>query len=293
MKITYFFLIILLFPIYVSGQTVYIQGEILNEDDKTVIPYATIGVNRKDFGTVANEKGVFNYTFDLQDQTSKKDTFTISSIGYYSKKYSISELNNRITTIYLKPKITEMEEVVVRTNTEYKSVKLGKSNRVGLGGYDYSTAKEKSNVDKLGREIGAVINIDPEKIYKVEALNFYVLGSEFSKVLFRVCLYKMENGKIVGPSILTDDILIEANDKPGWKKIDLNNYKILLHHMKDIAVTLQWVKGVPLNKNSKYFCIKGASSPLKGSIYRNKSLSDWHYNNGHVCIYLDAKACKL
>jgi hypothetical protein len=51
-----------------QSQEIFIQGRIVNADDSTGVSYATIGIEQKTFGNVANSEGYFNYRFDPKGQ---------------------------------------------------------------------------------------------------------------------------------------------------------------------------------------------------------------------------------
>jgi hypothetical protein len=168
---------------------------------------------------------------------------------------------------------------------------LGKANHAGLGSYDFYWRSEDFD-DKLGRELGAIINLNPNKIYNIQNLNVYVLGGQFKKVLFRVCFYKVINGKIVSENILSKDVHWEIKStEKGWITLDLKSQNIILSDFEDVVVTLQWINSEPINKNSKYFPLKGSYSTAKNAVFREKSNSEWRINNGTPSIFLTARSC--
>ncbi|NJO92964.1 MAG: hypothetical protein HC831_31375 [Chloroflexia bacterium] len=163
-----------------------------------------------------------------------------------------------------------MDEVIVKSQSSCKDITLGKANHMGLGYVDYYSAKEKYN-DKLGREIGAIINLSPKSVYSIKEINVYVTTTQFKKVFFRICFYKVKNDVISEENILNQDIIWEITENNiGWNKLDLTKYNIILHDLNNVAVTLQWINSEPKNEQSKFFSIKGVKSINKNLISREK-----------------------
>lgn len=289
-KIVFWFILSCILPLFLSAQEIIIEGKIVNAEDSLPIPFATIGVEKKNFGTVANEDGFYKYKFCPSHELGAADSFVVSCVGFYPKKFGINNLK-RDSVIYLKPNITSMNEVLVRPVTSYKDVVLGKANHVGLGGLSFYTIHDKHFDDKLGREGGAIIKLNAHRIYSINNLNVYIGGTQFKKVLFRICMYKVSNGQIVSENILNHDVRWEIA-KIGWNKLDLDDYKIVLHDMEEIAVTLQWIKSEPIDERSKFFDIKSSfPSADKSTIFRDKSRSEWSLISANLCLFLTDKSC--
>lgn len=274
------------------SQEIVIEGKIINSEDSIPIAFATIGIENKNFGTVANEEGYFKYRFNANAELGATDSFVVGCVGYYPQKIGLNDFNKGFYTVQLVPNVTLMNEVIVKPSSSCKNVELGKANHTGLGYFDYYSAKEKHFDDKLGREQGVIINLNSQKIYSIKQLNAYIATTQFKKVLFRVCFYKVSEGKIISENILTQDIHWEIQgNNIGWNTLDLSSYNIILHDVDEIAVTLQWIKSEPINEKSKFFSIKASNSVNKNHIFRDKSNSDWKTNNGNMSIFITAKSC--
>ena len=64
----------------VFSQTIF-KGVVLDADTGLSLPYVNIGFIDKGLGTVSEENGVFNFSFDTA-RLSSLDTLKVSSIGY-------------------------------------------------------------------------------------------------------------------------------------------------------------------------------------------------------------------
>lgn len=275
-------------PYTCLAQELTIEGQILSITDSSSIPYATLGIDKKSYGTVANGEGIFRYSLSKE---LLNDTLIFSCVGYYPQQLCVKELPGSFRKVYLKPKVTLMNEVVVKPKSDCKTVELGKANHAGLGSCDFYWAREDFD-DNRGRELGAIINLNPNKIYNIQNLNVYVLGGQFKKVLFRVCFYKVINGKVGSENILSKDIHWEMkNPDKGWITLDLKGENIILSDLEDVVISLQWINSEAIDKNSKYFPIKASYSAAKNFAFRDKSNSEWEINNGNISIFLTALSC--
>lgn len=116
MKITFIF--ILLFCIsYLNdnlySQTVSIKSIIIDNNTSLPLAYVNIYVLGTNKGIYSNESGIF--TINIEE----KDSLIISHLGYKNLKISTKKIND---TIYLIPKIEELEEVILSDNKPIKKI---------------------------------------------------------------------------------------------------------------------------------------------------------------------------
>lgn len=106
-----FFILILSNIIYAQDYT------IINEENKQVIPFATIKYIGIEKGVYSNEKGVFNL------EQSISDSISISSIGYYRTKIAVLNIRD---SIFLTPKTELLNEVIITHEVQEKEIGLHK-----------------------------------------------------------------------------------------------------------------------------------------------------------------------
>lgn len=96
----------------ILGQaTDFIDGKLINSQDKSPIPFATIVVKNKAKGLISNFDGGFKIPYELK---KSGDTLVISSIGYTSKEIPMSQLQkNQINVINLSSKTEVLDGVVL------------------------------------------------------------------------------------------------------------------------------------------------------------------------------------
>jgi len=99
-----------------SAQTELLEAVIIDKETSAAIPYATIIYPDQQYGFSANGNGYFRIRVG-QSEKSKK--VRISSIGYEQYNTTLGQmLEQKIDTIKLKPKVTILEEILVKAETE-------------------------------------------------------------------------------------------------------------------------------------------------------------------------------
>jgi hypothetical protein len=111
-----FFLTLLLPGLCIKAQQGY-KGTIYDISSKETVPFATIKVNGRDDGVIANEDGRF---FIPAGMCQRTDSLTISCVGYLSRKLMVKMLRDS-SRIGLRPVIYDLKEISVtaKGNPEY------------------------------------------------------------------------------------------------------------------------------------------------------------------------------
>lgn len=102
---------LLCFTLFVKGQTFY--GQIVNEENKLPIPFATVYFIELNTGISCNEFGVFTYNYELPKEIKVK----FSAIGYQSKILNIKLPLNEALNIGLKEAHINLNEVTISSTT--------------------------------------------------------------------------------------------------------------------------------------------------------------------------------
>ena len=109
-----------------------LKSVIVNSETKETIPCVNIWIEDENSGTTSNENGVF----ELEVSGSK--TIIFSAIGFETKKI-LSDIVKDV--LELKPQITLLDEVVVRSKRQSKKVVIGKFNKSKIKHYFSSGSK--------------------------------------------------------------------------------------------------------------------------------------------------------
>ncbi len=90
-----------------------IQGKVIDGETGKPVAYASVGVQGKPVGTIANEGGEFEFHLPA---AYAQDSIHVSMLGYASFKQRIDQLTSPVA-VSLVPKPIVLSEIVVRPNT--------------------------------------------------------------------------------------------------------------------------------------------------------------------------------
>ncbi|MDO5972055.1 carboxypeptidase-like regulatory domain-containing protein [Flavivirga aquimarina] len=250
------------------AQNIIINGLIIDFETKEPIEFVNIGILNKNKGTVSNQNGEFNL------EVSKeyiKDSLTISHINYYPSKIPIVNAKNK--TVFLKPKMNELSEVIV-SNKKKKNRKIGVKSYnplLWLGGI----SEDNDIIENAQR-----INI-PEKIVRIKYVNIYLRrGFESDSSFVRINFYKNVDN-MPGERIVFENILQKKQIKPGWLQIDLTKKEIYVE--EDFFVGVEFI---PDFKNPLNVYIGAILTKGKGYSRRN-SQGKWNKLQGASTINVE------
>ena len=279
LKIIFSIVVIIFLAKSTICQVKIIEGKIQSESGP--IPYATIGVKGKNLGTVSDENGHFKFSLETTASSLETEEIIVSSLGYSEKLFKLKDIGTSSITIVLTKKGIPLKEIVIRTE-KLQEKKLGNSTRAILTGTTIFSQGEKVD-DALGREIGMILKTDGS--FKLKDFNLYITGNQFKNVKFRLQFYDLSTGK---PTLIPvqNDILFDASIRKGWLKVDLVPYNVFIEDMKEIGVTIQWVKSELLNEKSRYFVISSDAPLFSKGLYRPESEASWLFPKFNLSLYL-------
>lgn len=195
------YLLLILISVSLSAQ---IKGVVKDSLTGNPIPYVNIWVENKNIGTTSEENGSFSIYL-------KNDSVLFfSALGYETKRlFSIKEI------VFLKPKIFELNEVIIE-NPKFKE-------EIEVGNYETS-----------GFRIG-IGNINSAVFFKPDSI---MLAHPFVKEIKFLTKSDIENAKIrikilsvntdysPGESLLDDEIIIMVKKGKHKNIANIRNYKI-------------------------------------------------------------------
>lgn len=265
------------------AQSIAIEGKVIDTKTHQPVPFATLGIKGKSFGTITDESGKFH--FNMQEGLVIADErLIISSVGYQSSFFSISQFKNGKQTIDLTPSSITLKAVTVKP-LKSKAKVYGRTGNSTLMVTTMFTQKQLID-DYLGKEQAVILNIDPNCYLR--DFNMYVAFNRFKNVKFRLNLYSVKNG--YPDSLISDhNIIFDVQQKQGWVKVDLTPYDIYLTNYHKIAVAIQWLKSEKLDSSSHSFSVSATLSPAHSVFFRDKSQADWKKVGGaYVAFNLNA-----
>jgi hypothetical protein len=234
-----------------------INGVVYDKATGLPVSFVNVGVVGKGNGTVADADGRFSLHFK---GTNIRDTLRISCIGYESESFSAEEVFQRVDTfrVYLQQKIYSLPEFFIRP---LKFVFLGNNIRKEIHGSWVS--------DDLGSELGVVMK-SGRKRSVIQSLMLGVAYADYDSLLFRINVYKVQNG-VPGENILKRPIFLRCSGKYPQGvtlSIDLSEYSIIVN--SDFLISFEWVKNIGqhgffmafVDENTKNTFIRAASQDV-------------------------------
>lgn len=284
------FIVTFFIPVFLYGQDIAtIKGNIRSKAGNSPIPYISVGIKGKPFGTIADSLGHFILSVD-RSGIEEKDTIVFSGIGFSSFKLSVKEaFNSNLNIMLTASPSTQLKEVVINQKKDKIKVYGRTAGKMILNARAYSSYPKISDVS--GREQATVLDIDDNILLK--EVNFLVIRNNFTDVTFRLNIYTV-NDNLPDKLISTREVLYEIREPRGWKTIDLGKYNIRIAGQKKIAVALQLVKSALADGDTlkHSYLIPSFPSPLKKSYFREKSESQWVQVKASY-LYVNVKAYKL
>ena len=102
-----------------------IKGKLIAEDTKKPVVFAHLYLANSNIGTISNGDGEFILKIPKSQQSN---TIKVSSMGYKTISFKLSELKPTDNTITMVPEIINLQEVIVRTNDPLSLIRGAVSN---------------------------------------------------------------------------------------------------------------------------------------------------------------------
>ncbi len=264
-------LAIVIAPIFLKAQSNTFIGKAVDANSNNGIPYVSVGIKGKPFGTITDSVGQFKLLLD-PSAVDNSDTLIFSHIGYNAVKKRASELKPAGNLISMQQSSVILNEVKISPQKEKTEVYGRTPGTMFLTPRAYSSIPRISDVS--GREQATVLDID--KNILLNEINFWLVRNNYKKVKYRVNFYSVKND-VPDQLIPHEDIIFETQDTQGWKNINLDKYNIHLKGYKSVAVSLQLIEATlaPNDTAKTSFLIPSYPSPFKKSYFREKSESNW------------------
>lgn len=235
-----------------------VDGLIINSETKKIIPYVNIGIIKLRKGTVSNSEGMFSLAY-----SSLSDSITFSVIGYQLKRISVSDMLE-MKRVQLEPKIYDMQEIVVKSNT-YNNAKVF-GNKQSKKGQSFGFGS-----GELGSEIGARIKVRKEIL--IESAHFTVNFTGSDSMKYRINLYEMD-GNSIGDNLIKENLIISGKQERGTISIDLSELNITTK--TDVLLSLEWIEhGKTDTNNGMMFRAKKVRKKNANSYLKYTSFSEY------------------
>lgn len=219
------FLILLLLPLSIVAQNV-INGNIKNVSNGIPIPYASIGILRKNVGSISDSSG--NFIFELTQNLDYNDTVVISSIGYLDMKIRLQDFITK-KDFLLEPTAYLLKEISVfsfRNESIFGSVSKRRNLNSGWSG------------SGKGGELGNVFTIGTNQ-FRIEMVSFYILTG-CDTAWFKLHIREYKNGH-PGNELLTGNIILQVTKQDGISEHDLSKFNVYISDNPQIFLSLELI----------------------------------------------------
>lgn len=211
-----------------TGFSQSFKGIVRDYTTKEILPYANIGVSKKNIGGISDQTGTFQV--DLSRATGG-DTVVISYIGYIPHALPISKLDlSQKYVIDLKQASQLLKEVIIRSKPEI--IILGNKSKTNrhTGWGDLSSSR--------GRAIGLVIKT-PDVSLKINKLFFHINACEFDSARVRINFLKVEDGNLESFESQKQNIFLTIHKRKGWIEVPLLEDIVL--RKENVIVAIEWL----------------------------------------------------
>lgn len=260
----------IIFLIFFSGSIsaqLVIDGSITEAKSGLPIPYASIGISGKHYGTLSNENGNFKLKIPY---VTEKDTLKISAIGFetlFFTKNQILSIHSKI--ISLQPISTDLPEVKITA----KSVK-----KKTLGTKNYSerncTAFISEENNWLGSQAAIKAGNKNGRIVYIENFSFFIVKNLYTdSIRFRLMFYSVSPKGYPAKTFLKKPIIFKTNVKQGEVTINLKEYFITTD--EDFFISLECLEE---NMDETKFCFAGSVNVP--SYAKTSTFNYWKYVKG-------------
>lgn len=268
MKYKLLTLVLLLIPKVIFGQ---INAVVIDDSTKDIIPYVNIWIEDENTGTTSNENGAFS--LDCEEQTK---IVVFSAIGYETKKIKSGLINQ---VVELKPKITEIPEVVIKPTKQNEELSIGRFEKSGIN--YYFACGTKPWITARYFEFKA-------DYYQTPFLNKIKLltNSDVKDSKFNIRLYSVDENGNPGSYIYDKNIIGVAPKGKKITEIDISELNIRFPE-KGLFVAIEWLIiesnkfefNYTMNDSKKKF-VGIRYAPSFGTIPSETDANSWIFSKG-------------
>ena len=271
-------LLLLLPTLSTFAQTTRLRGRVLEAASQRPVPFASVGVPGRAFGTVADSAGRF--AFMLPD--SVRDPVVVSCVGYQGQTVPVAGLRSGAeAVIRLRAAAVPLAAVTVRPG-KTRSRTTGRT-----GASTFMTARLYTEPgpgqDERAKEQGTVLALPAD--CHLRTLSLHVAFNRFRAVTFRLHLYAVRNGRPAQP-LLTQDIRFTVTQPRGWVSVDLEPYHLYFQNRREVAATIQWLRSEQRPDSAAGFALSAVPLPGHAILTRDKSQADWQTTPGYLSLNL-------
>jgi hypothetical protein len=135
-----------------SIKSIIIRGHIYDSENKSAVPFASIGIVEENIGTITNMDGYFTLKIPASYAGS---SLVVSHIGFMSQHIPIKLINEQKIDLFLERRIISLQEVIIRYIDPHTIIAKAMQNREVNNNHEsvYTTSFYREGVEKNNRYI--------------------------------------------------------------------------------------------------------------------------------------------
>jgi hypothetical protein len=217
-----------------------IEGKLYNEEDRTPIAYANIGILNTPVGTISNPDGSFEI---LIPKKYLNDTLLFSALGFERKSYHLASITGTTPLI-----IFLREETTVLKSITVKSRKSRPVRSFEFGNRMYNTGSIYVDSVAAGSAMALLIenkfpSYHPEltRPYFVTNAKLRISFNTFNDFKLRLRFLSVdEKTGLPSADLIKENIIVTSSIRKGWVNFDLSQYTIRIDE-RAFYLVFEWL----------------------------------------------------
>lgn len=226
-----------------------LKSVIIDSETKEKIPYVNIWIENENIGTTSNEKG----EFELEINGTKIILF--SALGFETRKISSDSIKN---VLELKPLVTELKEVVIKSKKQNKKLVVGKFKKSKINHYFAcgTTPWISARYFKYQEDYDKTSFLN-----KIRVLT----NSDVNDSKFNIRFYSVSKNGEPNESIFDENIIGIAKKGKKITEIDISDLNIEFPK-EGLFIAIEWLI-IESNKHQYSYTMTGSGKKLTGISY--------------------------
>jgi len=206
----------------IAFSQVIVKGKVLNQENYKIIPYANVGIINTTVGDITDYLG--NFKLSIPDSLSH-DNLTIHSPGFEKLQININQLLDNESNIFLKPKLLELDEIVINSKNlikqkEDKVLVKEKASRKSF----ISLSQTKSG----GSAIAVKYKSPAKESFWLNSVKIKIKQNLGDTLNLRIRILRQTEDGTPGDDLYPTDTIVSTLIEGGWLDVDLKNENILI-----------------------------------------------------------------
>ena len=191
------FAFLLLVATSIAAQDISVKGRIVSEEG-TAVEYATIGIPGTKSGTLSGIDGAFELTLAQECN----DTIVATHVSYGDVKIPAASYRNNGEAL-----IVTMQPKILKELTVYDGKR--KKARLSNRGMKVAGGVTQWNTEKLGYEIGSIINV--KRVFEVEEILFSTVLNSIENARLSINIYLMDETESNFSNVMHHPIYVDIS----------------------------------------------------------------------------------